>query len=44
MHLQDQLTPLYLASGKGFNEAVKSLIAANANVNCICKVSCYTYA
>ena len=41
MHLQDQCTPLYVASAKGFNEVVKSLIAANADVNCICKVSCY---
>ena len=40
-NLQDQCTPLYIASGRGFNEIVKSLIAANANVNCICKVSCY---
>ena len=40
-YLQDQYTPLYVASAKGFNDVVKSLIAANADVNCICKVSCY---
>ena len=41
MYLQEQCTPLYVASGKGFNEMVEDLIAANADVNCICKVSCY---
>ena len=41
MYLQDQCTPLHVASARGFNEVVKSLIAANADVNCICKVSCY---
>ena len=41
MYLQDHFTPLYVASARGFNEVVKSLIAANADVNCICKVSCY---
>ena len=41
MYLQDWYTPLYVASAKGFNEVVKLLIAANADVNCICKVSCY---
>ena len=35
---QDQCTPLYAASGNGFNDVVKSLIAANADVNCVCKV------
>ena len=39
--LQDQYTPLYIASAKGFNDMVKSLIAANADVNCVCKVSCF---
>ena len=39
MYLQDGCTPLYVASAKGFNDVVESLIAANANVNCICKVS-----
>ena len=39
--LQDQCTPLYVASTKGFTGIVKLLLAANANVNCICKVSCY---
>ena len=37
--LQNQCTPLYVASAVGFNEVVKSLIAANADVNCVCKVS-----
>ena len=37
--LQEQCTPLYIASGRGFNEVVKSLIAANADVNCVCIVS-----
>ena len=41
MHLQDQYTPLFAASARGFNEVAKSLLAANADVNCICKVSCY---
>ena len=41
MCLQDQCTPLYAASAEGFNEVVKSLIAANADVNCVCKVSHY---
>ena len=44
MHVQNQCTPLYIASSKGFNEVVKSLIAANANVNCICKVRELLYA
>ena len=39
MYLQDQCTPLYIASRKGFNDVVKTLIAANANVNYICEVS-----
>ena len=39
--LQDHCTPLYVASTKGFTGIVKLLLAANANVNCICKVSCY---
>ena len=43
-YLQDQYTPLYVASAKGFNEVVKSLIAANADVNFICKVSRYIVA
>ena len=38
MYLQDQCTPLYVASAKGSNDVVKSLIAANADVNCVCKV------
>ena len=40
MFWQDQCTPLYIASYKGFMDIVNSLIAANANPNCICKVSC----
>ena len=40
-YLQEQCTPVYVASAKGYNDVVKSLIAANADVNCICKVSCY---
>ena len=43
IHLQDQYTPLYAASARGFSEVVKHLIAANADVNCICKMSCYSY-
>ena len=39
VYLQDQSTPLYVASANGFNDVVKSLLAANADVNCICKVS-----
>ena len=35
---QDWCTPLYVASGNGFNDVVKTLIAANADVNCVCKV------
>ena len=38
--LQDQYTPLYIASAKGFNKIVKSLIAANADVNFLSEVSC----
>ena len=38
--LQDRCTPLYIASVKGFNEVVKSLLAASADVNCVCIVSC----
>ena len=38
-YLQDRCTPLYIASAKGFNDVVKSLIAANADVNCVCEVS-----
>ena len=38
VYLQDQCTPLYIASAKGFNDVVKILIAAKANVNCVCKV------
>ena len=41
MYLQDWCTPLFVASARGFNDVVKSLIAANADVNCVCKVSCY---
>ena len=41
LYLQDQYTPLYAASAKGFNDVVKSLIAANADVNYMCKVSFY---
>ena len=37
--LQEQCTPVYVASAKGFNDVVKSLIAANADVNCACNVS-----
>ena len=44
MYLQGWYTPLYVASAKGFNEVVKLLMAANADVNCICKVSCYIVA
>ena len=40
MYSQDQCTPLYVASARGFNDVVKTLLVANANVNCICKVSC----
>ena len=36
--LQDHCTPLYIASVEGFNDVVKSLIAANADVNYVCKV------
>ena len=36
--LQEQCTPLYIASAKGFNDVVKSLIAAKANVNCVSEV------
>ena len=39
IYLQDQYTPLYIASALGFNDVVKSLIAANADVNCVCEVS-----
>jgi len=39
INLLDKCTPLYVASAEGFNDVVKSLIAANAYVNCICKVS-----
>lgn len=41
MHIQNsnQCTPLYVASARGFIDVVKSLIAANADVNCIYKVS-----
>ena len=38
--IQNDYTPLYAAAAKGFNDVVKSLIAANADVNCVCKVSC----
>ena len=38
MYSQDHYTPLYAASAEGFNDVVKSLIAANADVNCVCKV------
>ena len=41
LYLQDQYTPLYAASANGFNDVVKSLIAANADVNYVCKVSFY---
>ena len=41
MSLQDQCTPLYVASAEGFNDVVKTLIAAKADVNCVCKVSYY---
>ena len=40
VYLQDQYTPLYAASARGFNDVVKSLITANADVNCVCEVSC----
>ena len=39
IYLQDHYTPLYAASAKGFNDVVKSLIAANADVNYVCIVS-----
>ena len=38
-YLQDYYTPLYAASARGLNDMVKILIAANADVNCFCKVS-----
>ena len=38
MYLQDQYTPLYVASAESFTDVVKTLIAANADVNCVCKV------
>ena len=38
--IQGQCTPLYIASTTGFTEIVRSLIAANADVNCVCIVSC----
>ena len=39
IYLQDQCTPLYVASAQGFNDVVKSLIVAGADVNCVCIVS-----
>ena len=36
--LQNQSTALYIASAEGFNDVVKSLIAANADVSCVCQV------
>ena len=39
--IQEQCTPLYVALANGYSDVVKSLIAGNADVNCICKVSCY---
>ena len=39
--LQNMCTPLYAAAAEGFNEIVKSLVAANADVNCKDRVSCY---
>ena len=39
MYVQDQCTPLYIASLRGFSEVVKSLLAVNADVNCVCTVS-----
>ena len=42
LYLQNQCTPLHAASEAGFTEIVKLLIAADANVNCICEVSHYT--
>ena len=41
MYSQDHYTPVYAASAEGFNEVVKFLIAANADVNCVCKVRNY---
>ena len=41
LYLQNQCTPLYAASEGGFTEIVKLLIAADANVDCICEVSHY---
>ena len=41
MYVQDQCTPLYIAANRGFNEIVRLLLAANANVNSISKVSCH---
>ena len=38
MFLQDHYTPLFIASAKGFNDVVESLIAANAGVNFVSKV------
>ena len=36
--LQNQSTALYIASAKGFDDVAKSLIAANADVDCVCEV------
>ena len=38
MFLQDHYTPLFIASAKGFNDVVESLIAANADVNVVAEV------
>ena len=38
MYLQNHYTPLYAASAEGFSDVVKYLMAANADVNCACKV------
>ena len=39
IYLQNQCTPLYIASAGGFSDVVNSLLAANANPNSVCIVS-----
>ena len=37
--MQDQCTALYVASQNGHSDVVKSLLDANAEADCVCKVS-----